>query len=114
MRKKLGGAHHEVKGKSANFQEVAVKRRVYFHIVGQVQGVGFRMRAREEAERLSVRGWVCNLPDGNVEGEAEGPASAVDSFLAYCQKGPKGARVDQLTVRDEELSGLFSKFEIRR
>lgn len=91
-----------------------MKRRVYFHIHGRVQGVGFRMWAREEAERLSVSGWVRNLPDGNVEGEAEGSASAVDSFLAYCQKGPFGARVDQLTVRDEELTGKLSEFEIRR
>jgi acylphosphatase len=91
-----------------------VKRRVYFQIVGQVQGVGFRMWARRVAERLSVHGWIRNRADGNVEGEAEGAAAAVDSFIACCQKGPFGARVDRVTICDEDSSRQFLDFEIRR
>jgi acylphosphatase len=50
---------------------------------GDVQGVGFRATAVSIARRHpSVRGWVRNLADGRVELFADGPAAAVDDFLA--------------------------------
>ena len=50
---------------------------------GEVQGVGFRATAVAIARRHpSVRGWVRNLADGRVEVFADGPAAAVDDFLA--------------------------------
>ena len=50
---------------------------------GQVQGVGFRATAVSIARRHpAVRGWVRNLYDGRVELFADGPADAVDAYLA--------------------------------
>ncbi len=50
---------------------------------GNVQGVGFRATAASIARRYpTVRGWVRNLADGRVELLADGPADAVESFLA--------------------------------
>ena len=50
---------------------------------GDVQGVGFRATTVAIARRHpSVRGWVRNLADGRVEVLADGPAAAVDDFLA--------------------------------
>jgi acylphosphatase len=50
---------------------------------GDVQGVGFRATAVAIARRHpGVRGWVRNLADGRVELFADGPAAAVDDFLA--------------------------------
>ena len=50
---------------------------------GDVQGVGFRATARALARRYpAVRGWVRNLSDGRVELLADGPADAVEAFLA--------------------------------
>jgi len=91
-----------------------MKRRVRFQVTGRVQGVAFRATARDAAHRLGLRGFVRNLPSGAVEGEAEGEASAVDAFLALCQLGPPGARVDHFTVDDVTLGGALPPFEIRR
>jgi acylphosphatase len=91
-----------------------MKRRVSFKIKGRVQGVAFRASARDEAHRLSVNGWIRNLATGEVAGEAEGEASAVDAFLAFLGKGPPGARVDRLDVEDTTLYGDLKRFEIRR
>lgn len=54
---------------------------VYY--AGDVQGVGFRATARWVARlHPAVRGWVRNLADGRVELLADGPAAAVEAFLA--------------------------------
>ncbi len=91
-----------------------MKRRVKFRVGGRVQGVAFRASAQDEAERLGVHGWVRNRVNGEVEGEAEGEASLVDAFVAWCNQGPPGARVDFCEVVDEEYAGDFGRFEIRR
>jgi acylphosphatase len=78
-----------------------------------VQGVGFRWFARESAERLGVSGWVKNLPDGTVEGEAEGEEAAVAEFVAALKKGPAFSRVDDVEARKVKETGGVGSFEIR-
>lgn len=91
-----------------------MKRRARFVAQGRVQGVAYRASARDRALQLGVGGWIRNLPNGDVEGTVEGEASDVDSFLAWAQRGPAGARVDDLAVEDETVEGAFDRFEIRR
>ncbi len=69
-----------------------------FHAVvrGRVQGVGFRMHTQREAQRLRLRGYVRNLPDGSVEVEAGGPSDAIDALLEWLRRGPPSARVESL------------------
>jgi len=83
-------------------------------VEGRVQGVGFRGSAREAAARLRVVGWVRNADDGTVEVYAEGPRSAVDSFLEWLRAGPPGARVDALKVEAAVPSGAYRGFAIER
>lgn len=69
------------------------ERRVRLRITGRVQGVGYRMAAQREAERLGLAGWVRNAADGAVEAEAQGPEAAVEALVAWCAQGPRFARV---------------------
>lgn len=69
----------------------------HFFVTGRVQGVGFRWSAKATADRLGVRGWVRNRPDGSVEGWAEGETAAVESLVAWLEQGPGGARVASVT-----------------
>lgn len=48
---------------------------------GRVQGVGFRLTARQIAVGFAVAGYVRNLPTGEVELVAEGAPDQVDAFL---------------------------------
>jgi len=73
---------------------------------GRVQGVCFRAATREEALRRGVDGWVCNQPDGSVEAVFEGPAQAVEQLLAFCRRGPAGARVTEVAAAEEPPQGL--------
>jgi acylphosphatase len=76
-----------------------------------VQGVFFRHRTAEQARSEGLAGWVRNLPDGRVEAVFEGPAEAVDRLVAWCRRGPEGARVEDVRAQPEEPEGLRG-FEI--
>jgi acylphosphatase len=67
-----------------------------FRIRGKVQGVYFRHSARLEAQRLSLRGWACNLDDGSVEVRAHGAPEAVEALRRWLNHGPSQARVDEV------------------
>ena len=89
---------------------VPTRRRVLVH--GRVQGVGFRFAVASRAKTRGVAGWVRNRADGTVEAVVEGEPSAVESVVAFCRDGPRGARVDVVDVVDEEPEGLTS-FAVR-
>jgi acylphosphatase len=82
-------------------------------ILGRVQGVWYRGSMQREADRLSVRGWVRNRPDGSVEAEVEGERAPVDQLIAWARRGPRGAQVTDVAVTWSEPHGERSGFEIR-
>ena len=84
-----------------------------FYIGGRVQGVGFRLFARDVALREGVGGWVQNLPDGRVEAFVEGEAEAVTRVERSLRMGPRGARVEKVSVIDEAPHSRIGGFDIR-
>ena len=80
-------------------------KRVRVTITGRVQGVWFRASTEETAQRLQLAGWVRNLPGGAVQACFEGNDADVDAAVAWCREGPRHARVDEITVREEPLEG---------
>jgi len=79
---------------------------------GRVQGVWYRARTKEEADRLGVKGWVRNLRDGSVEAHAEGETDAVSGLIEWMRRGPPFARVTAVDEQDAPL-GNFSSFSVR-
>ena len=61
------------------------ERRRYI-ITGQVQGVGFRYRARYAAQTLDLTGWVQNEDDGSVTLEVQGDPDKFITLFAMIQK----------------------------
>ena len=88
--------------------------RAHLTIHGRVQGVYFRASAVYEAQNLGLTGWVRNCPDGSVEAVAEGPRDKLDDLVAWCRKGPTGARVTQVDVSWAPAQNDFQGFGIRR
>lgn len=77
---------------------MASRQRVHAVISGEVQGVGFRIFVRETAAAMGVDGWVKNLPNGDVELEAESPKEILEEFLNAIQKRHSWARVDNVNI----------------
>lgn len=89
-------------------------RRRYL-VKGRVQGVGFRQFTAEKARALHISGWVRNLPDGNVEAEAEADEAMLAELEKLLQEGPGFSCVTH--VQKEDLPAginLSESFEIRR
>ena len=89
---------------------------MHFHAVvrGRVQGVGFRWFVREAAHRLSLAGWVRNLPDGSVEVAADGDEESIEAFRASLVKGPAGASVARIDELPPHPGALDRPFVIQR
>ncbi len=87
--------------------------RAHLTIVGRVQGVWYRGSMQDEAERLGLAGWVRNRPDGTVEAEVEGEPGVVEELVAWARRGPRGARVADVTVRWIEPRGELGEFVVR-
>ena len=87
--------------------------RAHLRIYGLVQGVFFRATMKEVADRLGVKGWVKNLPDGSVEAVVEGPRDKVEQLIRWAHHGPSAARVEKVVVEWEPYRGEFRSFSIR-
>ena len=87
-----------------------IRKRVVVH--GLVQGVFFRDTVRRQADTRGVAGVVRNTREGTLEAVFEGEPAAVESLVALCHQGPRGARVDRVEVYEEEPEGL-SGFSVR-
>ena len=87
-------------------------KRAYVRIYGRVQGVWFRANTKEMADKLGLKGWVRNMPDGSVEAVFEGDDENVEKAIEWCHRGPPLARVDRVEVEYEEPQGE-TEFRIR-
>jgi acylphosphatase len=87
---------------------------VRLHIVvqGLVQGVGFRYFVYHHATKLDLAGWVRNLFNGDVEIEAEGERSLLESFIEEVKVGPRSASVKDLRIEWKTYENEYSAFEI--
>lgn len=82
----------------------AIKGKVY----GRVQGVGFRMYAYRQADRLGIAGWVKNNPDGSVEFHCEGSDVDLSFFLDLIKRGNDFSQIDRLDTEDSDFQNLTS------
>ena len=90
-----------------------MKRHISILVSGRVQGVFYRASAKTKADELGIKGFVQNLPDGEVYMEAEGSDEKLDLFKAWCSEGPPRAQVEQVEIKEGDLRN-FTSFGILR
>lgn len=79
---------------------------------GRVQGVGFRYYTLHVAQRLGVKGYVRNLPDGRVEAYAEAENAVLQQFVRIVENGPSNAVVEDTHKEWLETTGNLDSFRI--
>ncbi|HEX2226912.1 MAG TPA: acylphosphatase [Candidatus Binatia bacterium] len=90
------------------------RARAHVLVRGRVQGVYFRASAVYEAQNLGLTGWVRNCADGSVEALAEGDRNKMEEWIAWCRRGPSGARVEKVEIQWLPYTGEFAAFQIKR
>ena len=83
-----------------------VRKHIYFS--GQVQGVGFRYRAKNAARANDLTGWG----DGRVEMEVQGELSGIERMIQEIEMGSfiriENYQMEDLPVDEREWS-FYSK-----
>jgi acylphosphatase len=87
-------------------------KRAKIYVFGQVQGVFFRQKTKNEAKSLNLIGWVKNTEDGNVIIMAQGPKECIEAIITWAGVGPLRAKVKKVEVEWLEPSNDLSDFEI--
>lgn len=82
-------------------------------IKGEVQGVGFRQWAVQQARLMGIRGYVRNLPEGSVEVLAIGDPQVLNQFCGMLRQGPMSAQVDTLDAKEVQEPPNYDTFRIR-
>ena len=87
-------------------------KRVKIIITGEVTGVFFRKFVSDNANELGLKGFVENVGD-KVEAVLEGEEENINKLVLLCKKGPEGAKVVDIEIREEEYTGEFSDFKVK-
>jgi acylphosphatase len=87
-----------------------MQKHVNITITGNVQKVGFRFAAIEQALELGLTGIVKNYKDNQVQIEVEGEIDLLKQFLRWCHIGPKGSRVDKVDYESLEELQKYETF----
>ncbi len=81
-----------------------VRKRIVFY--GSVQGVGFRWRAKNAADRYRCTGWCRNEWNGSVTMEIQGEESEIDQVILAIEAGRyveiTNLEVKSIPVEEEE------------
>lgn len=64
----------------------------------------------EKATSYSLTGYVRNIGNGKVEGEAQGEEESIKHFLKDLDRGPPGAHVVRVDKTDKEIMDGESEF----
>lgn len=83
-----------------------MKKHLNIKILGRVQGVFFRVSAKEQAEKLNIKGFARNESDGTVYIEAEGEEKDLEKFVNWCKDGPPSAKVEKIEVTKGKLKNF--------
>ncbi len=87
-------------------------KRVNVVVTGDVQGVFFRSFIRQNALDLGVNGYVRNKSADKVEAVFEGKDKDVDDLVKLCKKGPAGAKIKNVQVKEERYLNEFLGFNV--
>ena len=78
---------------------------------GRVQGVGFRFTALNIASRYELKGYVRNIPAGDVEMVAQGPAEAIDDCIRDLQDSFVGS-INHIDIEEATPDPKLTDFRI--
>lgn len=96
-----------------SFSEKTNMKTLRIYLSGTVQGVMFRKYIEEQANKIGVRGFVRNTPDGKVEVVIEGRDDKIFQMLEKCKAGTAHTMVRNTEIQEIKNQG-FEDFRVMR
>ncbi len=87
-----------------------MRKHVNITVTGNVQKVGFRFAAIEQALELGLVGIIKNYENDQVKIEVEGEIDQLKMFLRWCHIGPKDAKVEKVDYESLEELQNYENF----
>lgn len=81
-------------------------------IFGRVQGVFFRQLVKKNADKLNIKGFTRNIPNGTVEIYAQSEEEILNRFIEIVKKGPETAKIEKINVSYETCREILTDFLI--
>jgi len=82
-------------------------------VTGKVQGVFYRVWAKEQADELALVGFARNESDGSVLVVVEGEEEMINELITRCRSGSDSAEVTDVRVEWRDANGNFADFSIQ-
>lgn len=85
-----------------------------YHIIvyGQVQGVSFRSKTKQHADRMGLKGTVSNRKDGNVAICLTGTNEEVNRLISNMQAEPLPIQITRVEITKVPCHHAYSDFSI--
>lgn len=83
------------------------------HVVGKVQGVGFRAETKFLALRLHLTGYVQNCADGSVEIVAQGNKNSLQELIQKLKIGFKNQSIEDIKLEFYKPEIAYGDFQIK-
>lgn len=80
---------------------------------GKVQGVFFRAFTVDFAKELNIKGWVRNLPDGNVEALFQGKEENIKELIRKLKEEHPYAKVLEILISEVKTEENLEDFSIK-
>lgn len=90
-----------------------MKKGYEIELYGRIQGVGFRYFTKRLANKLNLKGFVKNMPDGSVLINVFGDENNLDQFLSKVKEGPVSANVENYNKQKIPDDNLYKHFRIK-
>jgi len=82
-------------------------------VIGRVQGVFYRSFTQKSALKIGLKGWVRNLPNGDVEVLCDGEKENIEKLIKELWEGPPLSKVKDVLVEWKEYKPEFRDFTIK-
>ncbi len=87
--------------------------RGHLRVLGDVQEVGYRATVMKIAQKMGLKGYVQNVPDGTVEIICEGQKETIEQFADEIKIANEIMAVERVEVEYSEATGEFDGFTVK-
>jgi len=91
-----------------------VKSALKITISGTIQGLFFKNFAKENADKLNLRGFIRCLENGDLEVFIEGEKDNVARFVEILKTGQQYSQIRNIKTEERKWSGDLKEFKVLR